>query len=185
MAKYTKKYYENIFYRILEIYRYYGNDLTNILEQIKQTNAIAYNNFKKICFTVNKKYELKQIIEINKFYENLLELIPKEVECIATLSAKYLNSKNTNLDIEEEFMIKNYDYLLMITLFCEEFFNENILSSLIVNSKSNNLNGTNQNISINIKKENDKIITDINIPKRLQLTYKIGSINNKNSSNKS
>lgn len=170
MAKYKKEYYLNTFHNVIDTYRSWGIDLTSMLDQIKKTNIGTYHNFKKVCETNNEEYKLKELTEEKVFYEKLLELMPKNEDCTSYLVAKDLI--RPYFDTDAEIHIKNYDYLLAVSLFCEEFFNLE-LSSPIIKTSENNLKASNQNISIDIEKNNDETIANIDIPNQLKMVYKI------------
>ena len=170
MTKYKKEYYLNTFHNVIDTYRNWGVDLTSMLDQIEITNNETYHNFKKVCETNNEEYKLKELKEEKVFYEKLLELMPKDEDCKSYLVAKDLIC--SYYDTDAEVHIKNYDYLLAVSLFCEEFFNLE-LSSPIVKATTNSLKASNQNISINIEKDNEETTANIDIPNQLKMTYKI------------
>ena len=121
-----KKDYAELVNEIISSYQWWGVDLTSLLDNIKITDGVAYEAFNYLYAKKRNSYELKDLKTRRLFLDRLQKIILKCETPYVTFDAIPLSGSYQELRYNTNFCQRNYDYVLAILLFSQEFLYKNM-----------------------------------------------------------
>ena len=181
MEKHTTIYYLNLLRELLEIYKNDEHSLSRHIGEIGDINPSVYNIFHKL-YKINDAKNGPLFIPTGRtedtFAKRMNELLPKRNILYTDLDIKPLNKYNGDIKFNLSSYTDNYNYLLFLLMFTEEYALDNFTEIINKVSRSGNIIcGSSNNIILTMEKnkELDLTTSEIIIPNEAKINYNASS----------
>lgn len=176
--KFTRSYYVGLWSEILSIYEWRWENLSTLLESIKETDSVVVETFWKMYNKTDGKYSIKTLRGY-KFYEILSRFMGSEEELEVSTRVKALKKENALLQMKFEQYSARKDLLIAILCFTQEFANKRA-DNVSMSRYGNVLTARSDSVDFYAEQDRKRKVTyiRITIPCELCMEYWLCGIEN-------
>ncbi len=177
MERHTTIYYLNLLKELLELYKINGHSLTRSIGNIGEINPQVYNAFHKL-YKINDTGHGPLYIPTGRtedtFAKRMNEMLPKANILYTDLEVRSLNKYNNDIELKTSSYTDNYNYLLFLLMFAEEYALDNFSNEINRISRNGDIIcGSSNHVILTMEKDKhlDLTSSEIIIPNEARIKY--------------